>query len=211
MMPPRSPAFSTPGSQLEASSAPSSHEQRKALAFTTPDSALLRESLTILSLKADPNKRARSTEVQVPSYSSRVHNAPILPDSPALDASVGAGASVQLSPPKSSPVFRTAWAPRLRLRLRRNAGDTNTGSSSLTHSVFDPTTRPSPAASLELPTLPLTTSSMLPERPTSSVPTSTPRYYLPTLDSEEAEDDHGRRSQGIPLQLRKSTSPHLPF
>jgi hypothetical protein len=193
MMPPRSPSLSTPGSQLEAPSAPSSHEQRKALAFTTPDSALLREPLTILSLKADPNKRARSTEVQVPSYSSRVHNAPILPDSPALDASIGA--SGQLPPPKSSPAFRTTWAPRLRL----HAGDTN------------PTTRPSPAASLELPTLPLTTSSMLPYSPSSSFSTSTPRYYLPSLDSEEAEDDHGRRLQGIPLQLRKSTSPHLPF
>jgi hypothetical protein len=209
MMPPRSQSFSTPGSQPDAPSAPSSHEQRKALAFTTPDSALVREPLTILSPKADPDKRARSTEVQLPSYSSRVHNAPILPDSPALDASVGAGASIQLTPPKSSPVFRTTWAPRLRLRLY--AGDTNTGSSSLRNSVFDPTTRPSPAASLELPTLPHTTSSMLSESPSSSVPTSTPRYYLPSLDSEEAEDNNGRRSQGIPLQLRKSTSPHLPF
>jgi hypothetical protein len=208
MMPPRSPSFSTPGSQLEAPSAHSSHEQRKALAFTTPDSALLRESLAIFSLKVDHNKRARSTEVQVPSYSSRIHNAPILPDSPALDASVGA--SAQLPPPNSSPVFRTTWAPRL--RLRPHAGDPSTGSSSLTHSVSDPTMRPSPSASLELPTLPLTTNrSLFPESPSSSVATSTPRYYLPSLDSDEAEDDHERRSQGIPLQLRKSTSPHLPF
>jgi hypothetical protein len=203
---PRSPSFSTPGSQLESLS-PSSiqgYEQRKALAFTTPD-AVLREPLTTLSLKVDSNKRARSTEVPMPSCSSRVHNAPTLPDSHALDAS--AGVSVQLPPPKSSPVFRTTWAPRLRLRL--HAGDTNTRSSSLTHSLTD--------ASLELPTLPLTTSrSMLPESPGCSVATSatsTPRYYLPTLDSEEAGDDHvhGRRSQGIPLQLRKSTSSQLPF
>jgi hypothetical protein len=212
---PRSPSFSTPGSQLESLSAPFSHqgyEQRKALDFTTPEP---REPLTTLSLKVDSNKRAQSTEVPMPSCSSRVHNAPTLPDSHALDAS--AGASVQLpAPPKSSPVFHTTWAPRLRLRL--HAGDTNTGSSSLTHSVFDPATRSSADSSLQLPTLPLTTSrsSMLPESPDCSVATSatsTPRYYLPSLDSEEAEDDHGhgRRSQGIPLQLRKSTSSHLPF
>jgi hypothetical protein len=206
MMPPRSPSFSTPGSQFEASSAPSSHQGNekgiKACAFTTPESALLREPQTINSLGTDPNKRARSTEVQVPSYSSRVHNAPILPDSPALDAS--AGACVQLPPPKSSPVFRAKWAPRLRV----HAGNTNTVSSPLTPSVFDPTTRPSPAESLKLPTLPL---SMFPEIPPVCVATNTPRYYLPSLDSEEAEDDHERRSKGIPLQLRKSTSPHLPF
>lgn len=210
---PRSPSFSTPGSQLESPNAPFSHqgyEQRKALAFTTPESALLREPLATLSLKVDSNKRARSTEVPMPSCSSRVHNAPTLPDSPALDAS--AGTSLQLPPPKSSPIFRTTWAPRLRLRL--HAGDTNTGSSSLTHSVFDPTTRSSPDASLELPTLPLTTSrNMLPESPSFSVAPSTPRYYLPRLDSEEAEDNHvhGRPAQGIPLQLRKSTSSHFPF
>jgi hypothetical protein len=208
----RSPSFSsTPAPQLENANAPSSQQgsivvsekvasekECKAWAFNTPERGLLRERRTILSLKFDPNKRARHTDI--PSIGSRVYNAPILPDSPALDATP----FIQRPPVKASPVFRANWAPRL-----------NTHNMSLLtrHCVFDPLS----ALEQPMPMQPKVSLTMGGKpSPDTDRAAQHGAYYLPSLDfdfdSEEgAQDENAQRPKGLPLQLRQRPSPHLPL
>jgi hypothetical protein len=211
----KSPFFSsTPVPQFENADAPSSQQGGtilvasenvarsekgcKAWAFNTPERGLLRERRTILSLKFDPNKRARHTDI--PSIGSRVYNAPILPDSPALDATP----FIQRPPVKASPVFRANWAPRL-----------NTHNMSLLtrHCVFDPLS----ALEQPMPMQPKVSLTMGGKpSPDTDRAAQHGAYYLPSLDfdfdSEEgAQDENAQRPKGLPLQLRQRPSPHLPL